>query len=145
MLVKRYRCDELLASWPRVAQRIELIERHTPVRFRRDGAFLFRHTPRARRRARVLARAHVFGISRQVLRYHAAGLVHGDIHLKNIVLDSAGRALLSDWEPWLRQILHGQPVLMVTYPWIDARDHRLREVSPATDQLCLTRLSKLCA
>ena len=99
-----------------MVQRIEIIERHTPVRFRREGAFLFRHTPRAGRRTRALARAHVASSARQVLRHHAAGLVHGDIHLKNIVVDSAGCATFSDREPWLRQILHGQPVLMVTYP-----------------------------
>lgn len=69
----------------------------------------------------------------------ADGIVHGDIHRKNL-RQSPAQLHLVDWEPDLFQITQGKPGPMVTLPWWHPLDRQQQQVSSLTDLLCFARL-----
>ena len=80
----------------------------------------------------------LLAIAEMLDRAFRIGLVHGDIHWKNIV-DPAYPTLV-DWEPSLLQTTGGAPRLMVTYPWIDHVDRAAGKVTIRTDLMCFVGL-----
>ncbi len=81
-------------------------------------------------------------ICQQLDAAYAEGLVHGDVHRKNVLVDEAGRfAHLIDWEPALRQLRDGRAVWMCTPGWQDPDDIACRTVSVRTDLLGVWRLA----
>jgi hypothetical protein len=70
---------------------------------------------------------------------HQHGLVHGDLHPKNIRTDGT-KVVILDWEPSVQQIVHGMARLKGTFPYIHPEDLDRRDLSRKTDYLCLVRM-----
>lgn len=77
---------------------------------------------------------------------HSLGVVHGDIHPKNILIlqDLCIRdqliPVVIDWEPSLIQFDGFSLRKRVTEPWLDSQDARRNEISVRTDWLCFHHL-----
>lgn len=118
-----------------------LVQSHCPVHF-------YWHTAdRLERRTqrlfwpvlRVATLAQLQQLADDLDRLSAAGIVHGDIHRKNL-RQSPQRLHLTDWEPDLFQITQGRMGPMVTLPWWHPLDQAQQQVSSLTDLLCFARL-----
>ncbi len=143
---KRYLKQDLLdADWP---QRVALIERFTrtqpyPTRFREEGAHLVRSMKRLPVPSPALNpadRIQILQLGAEVERMHAAGIVHGDLHPKNLLWDGR-RVVIVDFEPSLRQ-LHGyRPCWMATHPFLHPSDLQAMRLTRLTDLMCLVHLA----
>jgi serine/threonine protein kinase len=80
-------------------------------------------------------------ICHQLDAAHSQGLVHGDIHPKNVVLGRDSHTHVIDWEPSLLQIRCGRCVWITTPGWRDVSDIKTHSVSTATDLLGVWRLA----
>ena len=78
-------------------------------------------------------------LAAQVDVSHQHGLVHGDLHPKNIMTDGM-KVVILDWEPSVQQIVHGMARLKGSFPYIHPEDLDRRDLSRKTDHLCLVRM-----
>ena len=132
-----------------ILQRCLLIELFTaativPVKFEHDVHSVTRFTRRVSNRQRITYGTLTDEQVHDFLAYmdcaHALGLVHGDLNRKNVFLAADGRLCVSDWEPWLVQVIHNKTVLMGTFPWVDNDDKLLFDLTERTDYLCMRLL-----
>ncbi len=147
---KRYLKSHLLdEDWP---HRVALIERFTrqlpyPTRFRDEGEWLVRCMKAVRPASRLdpADPLQLEQLDKLVKRMHQAGIVHGDLHAKNLFWDGQ-RVVIADFEPSLLQLRGWRSSLMGTAPFIHPMDARARRLSRLTDLMCLVRLRHgLCA
>lgn len=150
-LSKTYPCAYLLASLQEIAERCALITALTqatpaPVSFHWQGDCLVRETvrlPSVYRHVRLpLSHAQGWALAMQLELAYAQGLVHGDLHPKNLFYchQQPTMLVISDWEPALQQIRQGRPTLMATPPYVHPDDNVSQKLSYKTDCLCFARL-----
>ena len=146
MIRKSYERSNLLISDRELGHRIRLIEKVTSTtayqtKFERTRTAITRTIPRGpsvRPSSDTISPDALADVAKTLDQALCVGLVHGDIHWKNII-DSIQPTLV-DWEPSLDQIKLGRQTLMVTYPWIDVFDRANGSVSVRTDLMCFARL-----
>lgn len=145
-ICKRYLKAHLLdEDWP---HRIALIERFTcklsyPTHFYNEGEYLVRRMKAVRSPARKMDptdQAQLKQLFILIERMHRAGIVHGDLHLKNLFLEDHN-VVITDFEPSLLQFKGNRPSLMATSPFIHPNDASNRRLSQLTDMMCLIHLS----
>jgi hypothetical protein len=139
---KVYVLDDLLINHLQLKDRCTKIELFTldsqsPTKFERCGRFLTRRSLKIRSNPSARPTIDLNLLASQLDKAHKIGLVHGDIHPKNIV-PAVG---CIDWEPSLYQEIRGRAALMCTHPWIDRDDAAEKRVTLRTDILCFTRLA----
>jgi serine/threonine protein kinase len=71
---------------------------------------------------------------------HSFGVVHGDIHPKNIIIDKNNNPIVIDYELDLIQKSQMGKGMMTTHPWIDINDKIDKIVTINTDILCFYNL-----
>lgn len=138
--------DLLDEDWP---HRVALIERFTralpyPTRFSDAGHSLVRSMKLVVAPAARLNAADTIQLAQLVMlvrRMHQAGIVHGDLHPKNLLWDGS-RVVIIDFEPSLRQLKGYRPSLMGTAPFIHPLDVRAGRLSRLTDWMCLIHLAR---
>ncbi len=139
---KRYPKEHLLDDdWP---HRVELIRRFTrtlpyPTRFSDQGPYLVRSMKVVCAPASRLNRpdqAQITQLEHLVDRMHQVGIVHGDLHPKNLLWDGCS-VVIVDFEPSLRQLQGYRPSLMVTHPFVHPSDARAGRPTRLTDRMCL--------
>ena len=146
MIKKEYTRYSLLISDSELERRISLIEKLTSktaysTKYQITHRTLTRIIPKGPKSHLPLSVGSpktFVGIAKFLDKASSLGLVHGDIHWKNII--DASQPTLVDWEPCLYQIKSGRPTLMVTYPWIDPIDRLENNISIRTDLMCFFRL-----
>ena len=134
---------------PLLKERMNAIERVTrswpgATHFQRipDGWMRNSRSIEGRHVARSLTAVQLNQLCLQLESACAAGLVHGDVHRKNILVDRNGAvADLIDWEPSLRQLRHGRAIWASTPGWQDPEDIARRTVTLRTDLLGVWRLA----
>lgn len=145
-ICKRYLKAHLLdEDWP---HRVALIERFTrklpyPTRFCDEGEQLVRGmkiVPGVVKKLDPADPVQLRQLAALVDRMHRAGIVHGDLHPKNLFWDGH-RVVIADFEPSLLQLRGYRPSLMATAPFIHPDDASARRLSRLTDLMCLARLS----
>ena len=145
-ICKRYLKAHLLdEDWP---YRVALIERFTcklpyPTRFCDEGGHLLRRMKAVRGPAGKMDPADPVQLKQLAVlveRMHGAGIVHGDLHLKNLFWDGHN-VVIADFEPSLLQLKGYRPSLMATSPFIHPHDASTRRLSRLTDLMCLIHLS----
>ena len=122
---------------------IEQVSKSTryPTKFQHQDDYITRYLPmgpRDRFGYDSVAINGLLAIADTLDRAFQIGLVHGDIHWKNIVDPTC--PTLVDWEPALSQVKHERGVSMVTYPWIDPLDRMDNVISSRTDLMCFAGL-----
>lgn len=140
--LKHYPTDNLLCSKDYLEWRINKIEHITKknVFFTKHHNTITRHSIKyPNNNEKKLKPCHINELASFLDYCYNEGLVHGDIHKKNIVTFDE-KVFLIDWEPSLYQIIRNQNSLMVTQPWIDFEDKIKKEITFRTDLLCFFKL-----
>ena len=143
---KQYKRSDLLISDSELRRRIRTIEQVSkstpyPTKFQLQDDYITRYLPMGPRDRLGYDSVPINGllaIAETLDKAFQIGLVHGDIHWKNII-DSECPTLV-DWEPALSQVKHERSVSMVTYPWIDPLDRTENIISSRTDLMCFAGL-----
>lgn len=128
--------------------RVALIECFTrqlpyPTRFCDEGEQLVRYMKIVPRPAKKLDPAdpvQLEQLASLVEQMHQTGIIHGDLHRKNLFWDGRN-VVIADFEPSLLQLKGYRPSLMATVPFIHPTDARARCLSQLTDRMCLIHLS----
>lgn len=145
-LKKTYDWGVLCGDREAILHRCRLIEAFTfetsvPVHFREETNGLSRFTKKIFRRSLVeyghLETEQLKSLCDYMEHAHSWGLVHGDLNRKNIFTDETSKLCVSDWEPWLTQIVVNRKTPMVTLPFYDFIDKSRDNVSMRTDIVCL--------
>jgi hypothetical protein len=87
-----------------------------------------------------LSAAQVADVALTVQTAHAHGLVHGDLHPKNL-RQKQGRAVVVDWEPCLRRVRAGKAAWQYTHPYRHPLDAAADTITELTDRALVLRLS----
>ena len=77
---------------------------------------------------------HLKTLAVDIDRMHQLGLVHGDIHPKNILFNGQ-TFILIDFEPYLQITEKGMSFYNVTPPWISHYDYTRKQLSFRTDRI----------
>ncbi len=144
MFIKKYLSSNLPVTKSEILGRTTLIEEATKgqTKFHFDGDLIIRTSKNLNGiKPRALSNIHLEKLAQQMDYFSSIGLIHGDLHLKNLLVNNDDIHII-DWEPSLRQMIGNLNTLMYTAPWIDPEDKESRELSINTDLMCFYRLKK---
>lgn len=142
MYIKKYLLSNLTSPKSEILGRISLIEKITEGKttFEFQDEFLIRKSLIIKgTKPHQLKEIHFKKIASKMDYSHQLGVVHGDLHMKNMLVIGDDIEII-DWEPCLNQILGNLNTLMYTAPWIDPEDKLNRELTINTDLMCFYRL-----
>ncbi len=142
MYIKKYLLSDLTSPQSEILGRISLIQEITQGKttFEFQDEYLIRKSiPITGTKPKILTPIHLEKLAIKMDQSYQMGLVHGDLHLKNLLVDQDNIEII-DWEPSLNQILGNLNTLMYTAPWIEPEDKTNRELSKNTDLMCFYRL-----
>ncbi len=142
MFIKKYLLSNLPVTKSEILGRTALIEETTKgqTKFHFDGDLIIRTSKNLNgNKPRALSNIHLEKLAQQMDYFSSIGLIHGDLHLKNLLVNNDDIHII-DWEPSLRQMIGNLNTLMYTAPWIDPEDKESRELSINTDLMCFYRL-----
>jgi hypothetical protein len=141
-VAKDYRLDDLLDGRDAVVKRMEQISMHSnahpPVviwNLDESAGSLQRRTRRLSRVQRRPTLKDFRALAKSLDDAHVAGLIHGDINRKNVILTDDACALI-DWEPSLSQEVSGRVTMMATRPYIHPADLAQGTITKRTDLYC---------
>ena len=140
-IVKRYRDHELFSDDHVIEERIKAIESlNLGVCFHRKADGWERLSHRFSRSVSVkrghLSIKHAEQLAECLEMANKLGVIHGEVNVKNLVIDSNDDIKLIDWEIDLIQLSQGKWGLMGTHPWIHEEDQKMFKLSIKTDLLC---------
>ncbi len=144
MFIKKYLLSNLPVTKSEILGRTSLIEEATrgQTKFHFDGDLIVRISNNLDGiKPKYLSNIHLEKLAQKMDYFSSVGLIHGDLHLKNLLINNEDIHVI-DWEPSLRQIIGNLNTLMYTAPWIDSEDKESRQLSINTDLMCFYKLKK---